>query len=81
MQDGAVTSVAFTGPLASQLDERQYEAGFGPVHGRRPLRPDDPDTRHRAQRPYTDFGRLVLATASPTPCPSDCPSNVAPSAR
>ena len=25
-----VASVVFTGPLASQLDERQYEAGFGP---------------------------------------------------
>ena len=25
-----VATVAFTGPLASQLDERQYEAGFGP---------------------------------------------------
>jgi GAF domain-containing protein len=30
MQDGDVESVAFTGPLVSQLDERQYQAGFGP---------------------------------------------------
>jgi GAF domain-containing protein len=30
LQDGQVASVAFTGPLASQLDERQYESGFGP---------------------------------------------------
>jgi GAF domain-containing protein len=30
MQDGTVTSVSFTGPLAVQLDERQYESGFGP---------------------------------------------------
>jgi GAF domain-containing protein len=30
MHDGRATSVVFTGPLASQLDERQYEAGFGP---------------------------------------------------
>jgi GAF domain-containing protein len=30
MADGDVESVAFTGPLASQLDERQYQAGFGP---------------------------------------------------
>lgn len=30
MQDGDVESVAFTGPLASQLDECQYQAGFGP---------------------------------------------------
>jgi GAF domain-containing protein len=30
LQDGQVASVAFTGPLSVQLDERQYEAGFGP---------------------------------------------------
>ena len=30
MADSDVESVAFTGPLASQLDERQYQAGFGP---------------------------------------------------
>src|SRR4051812_10839383 len=30
MDDGHVSSVAFTGPLSAQLDERQYEAGFGP---------------------------------------------------
>jgi GAF domain-containing protein len=30
LQDGEVASAAFTGPLAAQLDERQYESGFGP---------------------------------------------------
>jgi GAF domain-containing protein len=30
LQDGQVASAAFTGPLAAQLDERQYESGFGP---------------------------------------------------
>jgi GAF domain-containing protein len=30
MADGEVESAAFTGPLAAQLDERQYESGFGP---------------------------------------------------
>ncbi|MFL6111524.1 MAG: GAF and ANTAR domain-containing protein, partial [Catenulispora sp.] len=30
LQDGQVASAAFTGPLFAQLDERQYEAGFGP---------------------------------------------------
>ena len=30
MQDGQVSSVVFTGSLAAHLDERQYEAGFGP---------------------------------------------------
>ncbi len=59
MQDGAGTSVAFTGPLASQLDERQYEAGFGPcmdaaLSGRTiPIA----DTAHSDT--YQDFGRLV----------------------
>src|SRR5690242_3982182 len=30
VHDSEVASVVFTGPLASHLDERQYEAGFGP---------------------------------------------------
>jgi GAF domain-containing protein len=30
MEGRKVSSVAFTGPLSAQLDERQYEAGFGP---------------------------------------------------
>jgi GAF domain-containing protein len=30
LQDGTVASAAFTGPVAAQLDERQYESGFGP---------------------------------------------------
>ena len=30
MEGKKVFSVVFTGALASQLDERQYEAGFGP---------------------------------------------------
>jgi GAF domain-containing protein len=30
VQDGHVSTVSFTGDLASWLDERQYEAGFGP---------------------------------------------------
>jgi GAF domain-containing protein len=30
VQDGQVSSVVFTGSLAVDLDERQYEAGFGP---------------------------------------------------
>jgi GAF domain-containing protein len=30
MEDSRVSSVAFTGALAAQLDERQYESGFGP---------------------------------------------------
>ncbi len=30
LRDDQVESAAFTGPIAAQLDERQYEAGFGP---------------------------------------------------
>jgi GAF domain-containing protein len=30
MDGGTAKTVVFTGPLAVQLDERQYEAGFGP---------------------------------------------------
>jgi GAF domain-containing protein len=30
LRDGKVASAAFTGALSAQLDERQYEAGFGP---------------------------------------------------
>jgi GAF domain-containing protein len=30
IEDGRARSVIFTGPLAVDLDERQYEAGFGP---------------------------------------------------
>src|SRR3954447_26562289 len=30
MHNEKVSSVVFTGSLAAQLDERQYEAGFGP---------------------------------------------------
>jgi GAF domain-containing protein len=30
LEDGTVSTVAFTGPLAAHLDERQYESGFGP---------------------------------------------------
>jgi GAF domain-containing protein len=30
LHDSEVATVVFTGALASQLDERQYEAGFGP---------------------------------------------------
>jgi GAF domain-containing protein len=30
LQNGRAFSIAFTGPLASGLDERQYEADFGP---------------------------------------------------
>jgi GAF domain-containing protein len=30
VQDGKATTAAFTGPLAMDLDEKQYETGYGP---------------------------------------------------
>jgi GAF domain-containing protein len=59
MQDGDVESAAFTGPLAAQLDERQYEAGFGPcmeaaISGATIPIDDTPDSST-----YPDFGRLA----------------------
>jgi GAF domain-containing protein len=59
MTDGAVSSVVFTGQLAYQLDERQYEAGFGPcmdaaLSGATVTIPDTSD-----DGTYPDFGRLA----------------------
>jgi GAF domain-containing protein len=59
MEGGEVASVAFTGPLAVQLDERQYEAGFGPcmdaATSGRTITIDD-----TARSPsYPDFGRMA----------------------
>src|SRR3954449_8136541 len=59
MDEGKVSSVVFTGALASQLDERQYEAGFGPcmdaaLTGKTiPI----PDTANSLD--YPDFGRAA----------------------
>jgi GAF domain-containing protein len=59
MQDGTVTSVSFTGPLAVQLDERQYEAGFGPCMEAALSGATIPidDTAHSGT--YPDFGRIA----------------------
>ena len=59
MADGEVESVAFTGPLASQLDERQYQAGFGPCMDAAISGVTIPidDTANSAA--YPDFGRLA----------------------
>jgi GAF domain-containing protein len=60
MQDGTVTSVSFTGPLAVQLDERQYEAGFGPCMEAALSGATIPidDTAHSGT--YPDFGRIAV---------------------
>jgi GAF domain-containing protein len=59
LQDGQVASVAFTGSLSVQLDERQYEAGFGPcmdaaVSGGVIAIPDTADSPI-----YPDFARVA----------------------
>jgi GAF domain-containing protein len=59
LRDGHVATTAFTGPLAVQLDERQYEAGFGPCMDAAlsgaTVAIDD--TAHSDR--YPDFGRLA----------------------
>jgi GAF domain-containing protein len=58
-QDGTVCSVAFTGLLACHLDERQYDAGFGPCMDAA-LSGDTvaiDDTAHSDT--YPDFGQVA----------------------
>jgi GAF domain-containing protein len=59
LDDGEVASAAFTGPLASELDERQYQAGFGPCMDAAISGVTVPidDTANSAA--YPDFGRLA----------------------
>jgi GAF domain-containing protein len=59
MDDRKVSSVVFTGALASQLDERQYEAGFGPCMDAAltGATVTIPDTAHDPT--YPDFGRAA----------------------
>ncbi len=59
MQEGKVSSVSFTGPLAVDLDERQYDAGFGPcvdaaLSGGTIAIDDTAASTH-----YPDFGRIA----------------------
>jgi GAF domain-containing protein len=59
MDGGKVSTVSFTGPLAAQLDERQYESGFGPCMDAA-ISGDTvtiDDTAH--SETYPDFGRLA----------------------
>jgi GAF domain-containing protein len=59
LQNGQVASAAFTGPLSAQLDERQYEAGFGPCMDAATsgTTVTIDDTAHSPS--YPDFGRLA----------------------
>ena len=80
MQDGTVSSVSFTGPLAAQLDERQYEAGFGPCMDAALSGATIPSTTPPTAAPTPTSAGSASGTASRTPCPSGFPSSGAPSA-
>jgi GAF domain-containing protein len=60
MQDGTVTSVSFTGPLAVQLDERQYESGFGPCMDAALSGATIPIDDTAQGGAYPDFGRVAF---------------------
>src|SRR4051794_33742205 len=59
MDDGHVSSVAFTGPLSAQLDERQYEAGFGPCMDAALSGATVTIENTAADATYPDFGRAA----------------------
>jgi GAF domain-containing protein len=59
MDDGQVFSVAFTGPLSAQLDERQYEAGFGPCMDAALSGATVTIENTAADATYPDFGRAA----------------------
>ena len=59
MQDGDVESAAFTGSLAVQLDERQYQAGFGPCMEAAISGATIPIDDTANSSTYPDFGRLA----------------------
>ncbi|MBM7806201.1 GAF domain-containing protein [Geodermatophilus bullaregiensis] len=59
MHDGDVESAAFTGPLAAQLDERQYEAGFGPCMDAAVSGVTIPIDDTADSAAYPDFGRAA----------------------
>jgi GAF domain-containing protein len=57
--DGRARSVVFTGPLAVDLDERQYEAGFGPcLDAAKTGQTIVIDSRHD-NGPYREFARIA----------------------
>jgi GAF domain-containing protein len=59
MQDGQAASVVFTGSLAAHLDERQYEAGFGPCMDAALSGATVTIADTAADPTYTDFGRIA----------------------
>ena len=59
IEDGHVSSVAFTGALSAQLDERQYEAGFGPCMDAATSGATVTIENTAADPTYPDFGRAA----------------------
>src|SRR3954454_14322849 len=59
MDDRHVSSVAFTGALSAQLDERQYEAGFGPCMDAALSGATVTIENTAADPTYPDFGRAA----------------------
>src|SRR4051794_21842925 len=59
LEDGTPRSIAFTGPLAAQLDERQYATGWGPcLHAAESGDTVVVDIEH-APEPYADFAQVA----------------------
>jgi GAF domain-containing protein len=59
IEDRRVSSVAFTGELSAQLDERQYEAGFGPCMDAALSGATVTIENTAADPTYPDFGRAA----------------------
>src|SRR4051794_18868301 len=53
-------TVVFTGPLAVQLDERQYDAGFGPCLDAAVSGTTIPVSNASSDSPYPEFSRISL---------------------
>src|SRR3954447_15801023 len=59
VEDGQPRSMVFTGRLAIDLDERQYDLGFRPVSGRREDGADLVLDTTDDDSPYREFGRIA----------------------
>ena len=59
LEDGTPRSIAFTGPLAAQLDERQYDAGWGPCLDAAESGDTVVVEVEHPPAPYTDFARAA----------------------
>ena len=59
IQDGTASTISFTGSLAAHLDERQYDAGFGPCMDAALSGGPVPIVDTARSDTYPDFGRLA----------------------